>query len=157
MSGYHKIYNPSMLWLIERAPTLQLLEDLMRKAVQLKGASMQTRKQWADACERRQFILERNPPTFEKIGIGEVFTAEELADPRLKMSVEDVIQQVLDNRHFKCAEDGTLEVVGMGGVMPLDKYFNEAEFVPKDGYRPVERFYVDLEGKRRDNQQVSVE
>lgn len=152
----HLEKRPSLLWLIERAPTLEMLEDLLMQAVKLKDASKETRHRWAKAAEYREFYLKRCPPSFEKVGIAEVFDAAALADPRLKMTTEEVISQVQELRHFKCAEDGVFSFTGMGGKTPLDAYFNAKEFIPAAGYRPVERFYVDTAGKKQDNQNPSV-
>lgn len=66
----------SVLWLIDNATDPKMLEDVLRFANFQTEASPGTRRRWADAAEKRIFILERNPPRFEKVDFEEY--AEEL-------------------------------------------------------------------------------
>lgn len=144
---------PSILWLIERAPTLDMLVDIMKHAAGSKAASAKTKRKWADACDRRQFILERRPPTFEKVGVAEAFGVEEATDTRPKRPADDIISEVLETRELACAENEVWRFTGMGGPIKIEEYFRGHEFIPDAGYRKVERYYTDLHGRTRDNQQ----
>lgn len=53
---------PSIMLQIENAPTIEDLVKVMKRAASLKNANTGTRRKWADACDRRQYILERTPP-----------------------------------------------------------------------------------------------
>lgn len=122
--------QPSLLWLIERAPTIGMLEEFVATAVQCKDAGADTRHHWIEAAELRAFYLQRYPPKFEKVGVSEALGEEVAKDPRLKMTVEEVIEQVLELRHFKCVEDGIFEFTGLVGNEPLSKYFSRHRAQP---------------------------
>lgn len=147
--------RPSLLWLIEHAPTLGMLEEFLAMAVQAKDANPDTRRRWAEAAERQAFILERMPPTFEKVGVEEAFGKQE--DPRLKMTPAEAVALVLDTRYFASAEYAETEITSMAGPMPLSAYLTSSAFIPKDGYRPVERYYFDHAGKKHDNERPSIQ
>jgi hypothetical protein len=61
----------SILWLIEHAVTLEMLQDVLKGAAYQTNASPDTRRRWADAAEKRAFILRHRPPIYEKISVEE--------------------------------------------------------------------------------------
>lgn len=63
-----------MRWLIENAPTEEILTGLLEEAVKIP-ANSKTRRRWADAAQVRFEWLKAHPPTFEKVSVAE-FVAE---------------------------------------------------------------------------------
>lgn len=59
--------RPSILQLIDTAATIPLLEEAAKRAASAKDASAETRRRWADAVERRLFILQHTPKKFVPI------------------------------------------------------------------------------------------
>jgi len=64
----------SVRWLIENAPTEEILTGLLEEAVKIP-ANSKTRRRWADAAQVRFEWLKAHPPTFEKVSVAE-FVAE---------------------------------------------------------------------------------
>lgn len=61
----------SVLWLIEHAVTVEMLEDVLKFANYQTNAQPDTRRTWANAAEQRMFILKRRPPSYEPIAFEE--------------------------------------------------------------------------------------
>lgn len=85
-SGSRKITNwfkaaPSVMWLIERAPTEGFMMEILHQAHELAKtgqASEKTARKWAKAAEARIRWLKIHPPTFEKIGVEEFVKGPEV-------------------------------------------------------------------------------
>lgn len=84
--GSRKITNwfkaaPSVMWLIERAPTEGFMMEILHQAHELAStgkASDKTARKWAQAAEARIRWLKIHPPTFEKIGVEEFVKGSEV-------------------------------------------------------------------------------
>ena len=57
----------SIIWMIENAVSQEMLEDVLKFAAYQTHAAKDTRRRWADAAERKLFLLRANPPRFEQI------------------------------------------------------------------------------------------
>jgi flavodoxin len=105
--------NPSILWLIERAPTEEILVELMEHAVKLQGSN-KTRRRWADACEVRFNWLKANPPTFEPVSVAEMLASSIKESP---FEIEGFEAQ----RAGKTMEDCPYDIVKFEGEPEIEE------------------------------------
>jgi hypothetical protein len=114
-SAAQKDGKHSILWLIEHAVTVEMLQDVLKFANYQTNAQPDTRRAWADAAEKRMFILKRRPPTYEPVPFEEYM---ELAG------------KVLDLPTFQKLRQKELMMLAAGSAPADDKNFLP---VAKDG------------------------
>lgn len=119
----HQEKNHSVMWLIEHAVTLEMLEDVLKFANYQAEASNDTRRKWTAAAEERMFILKRRPPQYEKIEFKE---ALEL----FQKGVKDLGIQAAFEGGFKALRSKELMLLTAGKPLPATENFLA---VSKDG------------------------
>lgn len=135
-----KFPRQNVLWLIENAPTEELLIDVLKFSTTVKGAAPGLRKRWAEAVEARYVHLVKNPPEFEKITVAEAAQI----DPVMHQALIDgqtmpcatfleVQQWVTHFRAAECAKMGVTSFEDQGGhQQPAEVYFAEPIEVPEE-------------------------
>lgn len=61
----------SVMWLIENAVTEEMLTEVLKFANYQTESAPDTRRRWAEAAEKRLFVLKRRPPMYGKVEFEE--------------------------------------------------------------------------------------
>lgn len=104
--------NHSIMWLIDHAVSLQMLEEVLKFAAYQTNASSDTRRKWADAAQKKKFVLERRPPSFEKIEFKEAM--ELFLKAQKELGISDGIYNTDDPSGFKSLRSKELNLIGEG-------------------------------------------
>jgi len=113
LTTYHR---PPILWLIERAPSEEILIDLVAHATRTP-ASLRTRKRWADAAQERFAWLQAHPAIYEKVSVQEASLDEFTQDDRPRRTYDEIVLQVLQHRLTSLSAMERLRI--MAAMLPV--------------------------------------